>query len=95
MKFKHLPSFLLQERSRLNLTQGEFGKLIGVTDDSRKFQMVSNWERKLAQLPVKHLAKCSQALDVSVLLLVDLMLQDQKEIILKKIGITDENSNNQ
>lgn len=92
-KSNQVAQFIKTRRKELKLSQLELAQRVGMCKKPKAFQATSNIERGLQQLPVSHIVKTAQALEVDKETLIDLMVADYKQNILRTLEITNESSN--
>lgn len=71
----YVSKVLRTSRRKQNLTQQQLAKRLGF----KSAQMVSNWERGIACLPIKKINKISKVLDLPKSILVGLMVANYRE----------------
>jgi transcriptional regulator with XRE-family HTH domain len=82
VKADAIADFIKTTRESKNISQKELSVKLGLVDNG---QYVSNVERKKSQFPIKRIKDLSQALEVGVDSLVNLMVDDYKNALLKEI----------
>jgi transcriptional regulator with XRE-family HTH domain len=80
--------FIKTKRKEKKLSQNDLSNIVGMHKKPGCYQSLSNIERGKAQLPIKHLVKLSEALEVSPETIVELLIQDYREEITRNLGIT-------
>lgn len=83
VKADAIADFIRITRESKNISQKELSVKLGLADNG---QYVSNVERKKSQFPIKRIKDLSQALDVGVDSLVNLMVDDYRNALLKEIS---------
>lgn len=78
-----LEEFLKIAREESNMTQLELSKKLKLTSP----QFVSNWERGIAKVPVKTLARLVAILQLDVETVVDLRILDNKENLKRALRV--------
>lgn len=92
-KSNQVAQFIKTRRKELKLSQLELAQRVGMCRKPKAFQATSNIERGLQQLPISHIVKTAQALEVDRETLIDLMVADYKQNILRTLEITNEVTN--
>lgn len=82
---KNLATFMRNRRQELGQTQNDLAYEMGLTIIRKGYQTISNVERSTVQLPAKHIANCAKALRVDPEFIVNLMVQDYRDQLLKEI----------
>lgn len=78
--YKYLPEFIYMHRRKLNLSQVEFAKNIGLTGRSGA-QFLSNVENGRCTLPIQYWHKMAKFLDIPVEYIKDQYMKDEEEKI--------------
>lgn len=81
-KFKNIGKLVRERREKLGLSQTELCVALGF---SKNGQNISNVERGLASLPIKHIARVSIVLQTPAHLFKEAILKDYEEQIEKAI----------
>ena len=82
-KFKNIGKLVRERREKLNYSQTELCVALGF---SKNGQNISNVERGLASLPIKHIAKTSIVLQTPAHLCKEAILEDYELEIDKAVG---------
>jgi transcriptional regulator with XRE-family HTH domain len=72
----HVANLIKRKRKELNLSQDDLAKSLNF--GSRGFQVISNIERGIQQIPVKYAAKLAEKLQVSNEMIIFELCQDYK-----------------
>jgi len=72
----HVARLIKQKRKELNLSQDDLAKKIDL--GPRGYQVISNIERGIQQIPVKYVSKLSEALNVNPEMVIFELCQDFK-----------------
>lgn len=78
-------ALLREKRIAAGITQEELSEKMGLTQKRKSYQQISNIERGVCQLPIKHVAKISEVLGVTKETIIDLLVQDYKQKIISHI----------
>lgn len=78
--------FLQQQRLKKGMSQGDVAKELGYSTN----QFVSNWERGLCAPPLDSLAKLTTLCDINRDELMQVMMEDAKRQIEKKLSFESE-----
>ncbi len=77
-----LGGFLREKREDSGVSQVDLAKKLGYSSS----QFVSNWERGLATPPLKSLSKICDILDVDTREIVELVLNQTREMLQSELG---------
>lgn len=81
IKSNHVAKFILERRKEKSIGQQKLQELI--FEGKRSGQFISNIERGKCQLPSKHIRKIAEILEVEADQIVDLLVADYKEAVVK------------
>lgn len=74
-------SILKKKREKANMSQWDLAKKLGV-----HAQFISNWERNICSVPLKHLDKVSVYLDIPKKKLLQMRVNRYQEKLMEKLN---------
>lgn len=80
----HLADLIRTRRRELNLTQKKLQAALQWSENNSQY--ISNVEKKKCQFPPKHINRLSIALHIDRELIIDKMIQDYKESLIKELS---------